>query len=70
MDVRSYIARRLHREIRTKIVVAGDERKVGGGSRSRVLLGEPFTPTLPGLTLALGVLFEESGVIRRHVDGS
>lgn len=60
-----HIVRR-DREGRTKLVVTGDQGKVGGGSRSLVLLSESLTPGLPGLVLALGVLFEDGRGFRRH----
>jgi len=49
-----------------KLVLARDKRKVGGNGRSWVFLGESFTPSLPGLVLALGVVLEEDGVFRRR----
>ena len=50
----------------TKAVVAGNKRKVGGNGGGLVLLGEPFTPGLPGLVFAPGVFAEEGRRFRRH----
>lgn len=66
LGVRSLILERRDRKGRTKLVGTRDKRKVGGIAWSWVLLGEPFTPSLPRLVLALGVLFEEARVFRRH----
>ena len=51
---------------RTQLVVTGDGREVRSNARGWVLFGEPFTPNLPGLVLALGVLSEEEGVSIGH----
>lgn len=49
------------------LIVTGNERKVGSLSGSVVLLREPLTPGLPGLVLALGVVYEDGGCSGRHL---